>query len=53
MKTYDVQDILDRGYNLEPIKCRFCGSLEVSFYQYQYDANCAECGRWQIQDMED
>ena len=30
--------------NLEPLKCKFCGSLEVVFLQYVGDAQCAECG---------
>ena len=45
---YDVQDVINAEINLEPLKCRFCGSLEVSFFQYIGDASCAECGEWQL-----
>ena len=45
---YDVQDIIDREYNLEPLECRYCHSLEVTFDQYIKDAYCAECGKWQL-----
>jgi len=48
-KFYDVQDVLNAGYNLEPLKCRYCGSFEVSFNQYQSDAQCAECGQYQLE----
>ena len=47
-KTYDVQDVINAGYNLEPIKCRKCASLEVTFNQAMNDAHCAECGEWQL-----
>ena len=51
-KTYDVQDILDVGYNLEPLECRYCKSQEVEFLQYMGDAYCSSCGRWQLEAME-
>jgi len=50
MKTYDVQDLIDAEINLEPIKCRYCGSLEVEFLQYIKDAHCPECGKWQLEE---
>jgi len=50
MKTYDVQDIIDVEYNLEPLECRFCGSLELYFSDYVGDAYCAECEKWQLND---
>ena len=48
MKTYDVQDVINAEYTLEPIKCRNCGSLEVTFDQYIGDAQCGTCGEWQL-----
>lgn len=45
---YDVQDVIDAECNLEQIKCRFCGGLEVSFNQGVGDAQCPECGKWQL-----
>ena len=47
---YDVQDVINAEFNLEPIKCRFCGSLEVTFLQYIGDAQCGDCGKWQLED---
>ena len=44
----DVQDVIDIGYNLEPITCRNCGSKEVTFFQYIGDAHCEKCGEWQL-----
>lgn len=47
--SFDVQDIIDVGYNLYPLKCRNCGSeTEVTFYQYLHDAHCEACGSWQL-----
>lgn|GEM_PF-7000269 len=43
-----IYDILEAGYNLEPLVCLFCGSEEVTYHQYIGDAYCASCGRWQI-----
>ena len=53
MKTYDVQDVINAGCNLEPIKCRFCGSTEVTFNQGIGDAHCAMCGEWQLEGTEE
>lgn len=47
--VYDVQDVIDVGYTLEPLRCRFCGSHEVTFYQYIGDAFCETCGSWQLE----
>lgn len=52
MKTYDVQDVINAGFNLEPIKCRFCESTEVTFNQGIGDAHCAACGAWQLEGLE-
>lgn len=46
-KTYTVEEVLAAGYMLEPMECKFCGSLEVVFLQYIGDAYCEECGVWQ------
>lgn len=48
MKTYDVQDVINAECNLEPLRCRFCGSLEVTYLQYVGDATCGACGEWQL-----
>lgn len=45
---HTVHDIIDRGYNLEPIHCVHCGSTEVTFNQQIGDGSCGECGKWQI-----
>jgi transcription initiation factor TFIIIB Brf1 subunit/transcription initiation factor TFIIB len=45
---HDVQDVVDLGYNLDDLKCRYCGSKEVTFNQGVGDAYCAECGEWQL-----
>ena len=47
-KGFDVQDVIDAEFNLQPIRCRFCGSLEVVFLQYVGDAHCEACGKWQL-----
>jgi len=47
METYTVEDVIMAECNLEPIKCKFCGSLEVTYFQYIGDASCASCGKWQ------
>jgi len=49
-KEYDVQDVIDAECTLEPIKCRFCGSHEVTYNQYIGDACCSMCGKWQIKE---
>jgi hypothetical protein len=46
-EKYTTQDVINARVNLEPIKCYFCKSLEVTFYQYVGDAHCVECGEWQ------
>lgn len=45
----DVQDVIDRGYNLDDLVCRYCGSHEVVFNQGIGDASCQECGEWQLE----
>ena len=50
-KEYDIQDVINAGYTLEPIKCRFCGQLgEVTFNQQIGDGLCGYCGKWQLSD---
>ncbi len=48
-KQYDVQDIINAGYTLKPLVCRFCKSTEVDFHQYIGDAFCSMCGKWQLE----
>ena len=48
MKAYDVQDVINAEYSLEPMICRYCGSLEVTYFQYVGDASCSNCGEWQL-----
>jgi len=45
---YTVEDVINAECNLEPIQCKYCGSLEVVFLQYVGDASCQECGEWQL-----
>lgn len=49
---YDVDDVIAAECNLEPIKCRFCDSLEVDFLQYLGDAFCGMCGLWQLEETQ-
>jgi len=50
---FTIHDILDRGYNLEPLKCIHCGHVgEVVFLQYIGDGACQMCGRWQLEEGE-
>jgi hypothetical protein len=52
-EVYTVQDILDRGYNLTPLKCVHCGHVgEVVFLQYIGDGLCEMCGKYQIDDSD-
>ena len=48
-KSYDIQDVLDSGINLEPLVCRACGSKEVNFNSSVKDAHCENCGKWQLE----
>ena len=50
LKIYDVQDVINVEYNLEPLQCRYCSSSEVAFYQYIGDAHCGNCGKWQLEE---
>lgn len=47
MKTYTTKEVIEAGITLEPIKCYYCDSLEVTFNQKLQDAQCAVCGKWQ------
>ncbi len=46
-RKYFVNDVINAGYNLEPLTCLNCNSQEVTFHQYVNDAYCSECGTWQ------
>ena len=48
-KEYDVEDTIEAEINLEPLKCRHCGSYEVTYHDSQGDAYCASCGYWQLE----
>jgi len=45
---YTVEDVIQAECNLEPLKCKHCGSLEVVYHQYIGDAYCMSCGKWQL-----
>lgn len=48
-KEFTVHDVLERGYNLEPLTCLHCGHEgEVTYHQYIGDAFCEMCGEWQL-----
>ena len=49
-KEYTIYDVIKTECNLEPLKCIFCGSHEVTYEQYVGDAYCANCGKWQLED---
>jgi len=46
-KIYTIKDVATLGYNLTPIKCIYCESLEVVYNQYIGDGCCQNCGEWQ------
>ena len=48
MKTFTVEEVIAAEITLEPMECKFCGSLEVTFLQYIGDAQCGSCGAWQL-----
>ena len=46
---YDIQEVINAGCTLEPIKCRHCGHIgEVVFSQAAEDGYCQICGEWQL-----
>lgn len=47
-RGYNVHDVLNAEYTLEPLICLYCGSKEVTFHQYIGDAHCGDCGKWQV-----
>jgi hypothetical protein len=52
-EVYTVQDIIDRGYNLTPLKCVHCGHVgEVVFLEAIGDGLCEMCGKYQIDDSD-
>ena len=52
MKVYHVEDVIAAECNMEPLVCKFCGSIECTFHQYIGDAHCADCDQWQLEDEE-
>ena len=48
-RKYFVEDVINSGYNIEPLTCLNCSSQEVTFNQHLNDAYCSECGTWQTE----
>ena len=48
--VYTVDDVIKMGFNLTPIQCKYCKSLEVVYNQYIGDGCCQECGEWQTEE---
>lgn len=52
-EVFTVHDIIEAGFNLEPLKCLHCNHVgEVIWDQYVVDGYCQSCGRWQLEDEE-
>ena len=49
-KTYNIHDVVQAEYTLEPLVCLYCGSEEVAYHPGIGDAHCADCGRWQLEE---
>jgi len=49
-KSYTIFDIQKAGYNLEPLRCIFCGAESITYMFGIGDAYCGYCGRWQLED---
>jgi hypothetical protein len=47
---YNVDDIVQAEYNLEPLICWHCGSEETVYNDVCGDAYCECCGLWQYGD---
>ena len=52
-REFNVYDVIEAEYNLEPLTCLFCHSQEVVFLQYVGDAICQDCGMWQLEESEE
>ena len=49
IKTFDVNDVINAEFNLEPLKCLKCNKIgEVTYNQYIGDGQCGYCGEWQL-----
>jgi len=48
-KTYSVKDCIQAQSLMDPIKCEYCGSLEVVYNQTIIDGKCQDCGAWQLE----
>jgi hypothetical protein len=44
---FSVAEVRAAACTLEPMKCIFCGSMEVTYHNPIGDAYCADCGTWQ------
>lgn len=42
-----LQDVLDTGYSLEPLTCRFCGNRANNYDPGIHDSLCEHCGKFQ------
>jgi hypothetical protein len=47
LRLYTVYDLRNARCQLNPMVCVHCKSLELWYDQYQGDAKCSVCGRWQ------
>ena len=48
-QAYDIQDVINAEFNLEPMRCRHCNEVgETTYHDYAGDAYCELCGRWQL-----
>jgi DNA-directed RNA polymerase subunit RPC12/RpoP len=48
-KVFTVLDIQECGYNLEPLKCLYCGRIGfISHIPKLNNWMCEYCGQWQI-----
>lgn len=50
LQSFTIEQLMQAGYTLAPLRCKFCGSLEVEYSSLSHDALCGTCGRWQIED---
>ena len=53
MHYFGVEEVLVAECTLEPMKCVYCESLEVTYHSCVSDAYCADCGEWQTSQKEE
>jgi len=49
-QKYTIEQAMAVGYNLEPMYCKFCGAIDITYLPSVHDALCEYCGKWQIED---